>query len=325
LVLASSNEELLRSAEFTTQGECMSLHRLSYVHVAVSAYDEFRDFYRRFGLDETSPGRFASTHGGEQLRVERGHVNQVLEIGIGADAPEDVADVAERCRARGFEPVEGGGEVGVVEPVTGVHIRVRVEDRVPPEPYVASAPRVDRGQLVARSRVSPRRLGHMVLGCTDVDAANDFFITCLGMRRSDEVIGAVFLRFDTDHHNLALLRSSHTWLHHMAWKVGSVDDVGYGAMQLIDSDPAHDVYGLGRHAASANYFWYLRDPAGSLAEYYHSEFDDLVEDAAFWDPDPAQDPMPVASWGPQLPGDFFAPSSPAPRRVTTAVESGTSE
>jgi catechol 2,3-dioxygenase-like lactoylglutathione lyase family enzyme len=301
----------------------MPLHRLSYVHVAVAAYDEFRDFYRRFGLAETAPGRFASTHGGEQLRVERADHNQVLEIGIGADSPEDLAEVAGRCRGRGLEPTEADGELVVVEAVTGVSIRLCVEDRVPPAPIAVGVPEVDRGQLVARSKVSPRRLGHMVLGCTDVDAANEFFISCLGMRVSDEVIGAVFLRFDTDHHNLALLKSSHTWLHHMAWKVGSVDDVGYGAMQLIDTDPRHNAYGLGRHAASANYFWYLRDPAGSLAEYYHSEFDDLVDDAAFWDPDPAQDPMPVASWGPPLPGDFFAPGSPPPSPpVAAGVESG---
>ena len=290
----------------------MSLHRLSSVQMGIARYDEFCAYYRRFGLEERTPGRFWSTRGREQLRVDPAPVNTVVEIGIGADRPEDLDGLADRLRAHGVPADLDEGTLTVTEPATGIRVRVTVEDRIPADRPSTGPRTVNRAELVARATVAPVRLGHVALGCPDVEAANDFFINAIGMRVSDQVIGATFLRFGTDHHNLAFLKSSHTWLHHMAWKVRSVDEVGYGAMQLIDEDPARDIYGLGRHAASANYFWYLRDPAGSLSEYYHSEFDDLVDDPAFWDPDPDGDPLPVASWGPQLPQSFFAPSSPAP-------------
>lgn len=301
----------------------MPLHRLSAVHVRVARYAEFCDFYRRFGLEEIASGRFASARGGQQLHVEPGDRNTVVEIVIGADAPSDLDAVGAGLQAAGHTPERPSSETLLVaEPTTGITIRVTVEPRVPAIRPRGGIPEVNRAELVGRARVRPQRLGHMVLGCPDVDAVNRFFTECLGMRISDEVIGAVFLRFDTDHHNLAFLRSDHTWLHHMAWKVGSVDEVGYGAMQLIDHDQSTNCYGLGRHAASANYFWYLRDPSGSLAEYYHSEFDDLVDDAEFWNPVPNQAPMPVASWGPSLPPTFFAPTGQLSAGATQPGEEG---
>lgn len=303
----------------------MSLHRLSSVHLAVARYDEFRAFYRRFGLEERSPGRFWSVRGGEQLRVDPAPANAVVEIGIGADSADDLEALAGRLEEQGVTPAFEDDALLALEPASGVRIRVAVAERIPPDPPDPGPRSVDRSELVARTAVRPVRLGHVALGCPDVDAANAFFIDAVGMRVSDQVIGATFLRFETDHHNLAFLKSSHTWLHHMAWKVRSVDEVGYGAMQLIDEDPERDCYGLGRHAASANYFWYLRDPAGSLAEYYHSEFDDLVDDPAFWNPDPDGEPLPVASWGPRLPQAFFVPSSPAPAAAPVAAAAAPGE
>jgi hypothetical protein len=53
---------------------------------------------------------------------------------------------------------------------------------------------------------------------------------------------------------------------------------------------------MGRNAASANYFWYLRDPAGPFAEHYYSEMDERAPDEYFWDrpPDAPNLPPPRA-------------------------------
>ncbi|WP_457255090.1 hypothetical protein [Pedococcus sp. P5_B7] len=104
------------------------------------------------------------------------------------------------------------------------------------------------------------------------------------MHLSDHVIGGAFMRFETDHYNVCVVPAPMTVLHHSAWKVGSVDEIGYGGAQMVRHHPERHAWGLGRHAASANYFWYLKDPAGAFAEYYYSEMDELADTPPFWDP-----------------------------------------
>ena len=138
----------------------------------------------------------------------------------------------------------------------------------------------------ARLRVRPRKLGHVVFTTPNFAATNDFFTTLIGFKISDYIgdIGA-FLRCSTDHHNLLVLEAPATFLHHSAWQVDDVDEIGRGASALIEGHPERHVWGLGRHHAGSNFFWYLRDPAGNFSEYY-SDLDYIPEDAA-WLPERA--------------------------------------
>lgn len=274
----------------------MSVHRVRKLVRDVPCFETARRFYIEFGLDETSPGRFSTVLGGEQLILREAESPKVVEINLAADRQADLDEVAERLEALGVSPTRTEGGVQAIEPVTGVLISVVVAERLPKDPRPEVRTSIDRTDLVDRDRVRPLRLGHVVLGCTDVEAAKRFFIDGIGMRLSDYVIGGPFMRFETDHHNIVLLPAPMALLHHTAWKVRNVDQIGYGGSQMIANHPERHAWGLGRHAASANYFWYLKDPAGAFAEYYYSEMDDLADTRYFWDPYPDSEELPVAAW-----------------------------
>ena len=114
-----------------------------------------------------------------------------------------------------------------------------------------------------------------------------------------------FMRFETDHHNIALRPSPVTLLHHTARKVRTADEVGHGGSVMVENHPYRHAWGLGRHAASANYFWYLRDPWGSWTEYFTGI--GQITDAWIgreWD-------VPPAVWCALKPEDFAANLEPA--------------
>ena len=274
----------------------MGLHRVTYVVREVPNFDVSCAFYREFGLEEHEPGVFASRVGGEQLFLRRADRPGVYAIGVGADGRSDLDDVEQRLQENGFESHREGATLVAVEPVTGVRIEVAVAPRLPREVPPARGGVPDRAELVPREEVRPVRLGHVVLGAPDVVEGERFFVEGLGMRVSDYVIGGPFMRFETDHHNIVLVPAPVTVLHHTAWKVRSVDEIGYGGAQMVRRHPERHAWGLGRHAASANYFWYLREPAGAFAEYYYSEMDELADTPTFWDPVPGAAELPTAVW-----------------------------
>ena len=45
-------------------------------------------------------------------------------------------------------------------------------------------------------------------------------------------------------------------------------------------DPGRHVWGMGRHFAGSNFYWYLADPAGSFIELY-SDLDQILDDEAW--------------------------------------------
>ena len=131
--------------------------------------------------------------------------------------------------------------------------------------------------------IHPRKLGHVVLGTPNAEASRRFFVDGVGLKVSDEVRGvAIFLRCSTDHHNLLLQTSPVPFLHHTAWQVDDVDEVGRGATRMLKGHPERHVWGLGRHFIGSNFFWYLRDPAGNFSEYYSDM--DVNTDGEIWTP-----------------------------------------
>ena len=95
------------------------------------------------------------------------------------------------------------------------------------------------------------------------------------------------------------------FLHHTAWEVDDVDEVGRGATAMLEGHPERHVWGLGRHHIGSNFFWYLRDPAGNFSEYY-SDLDCIVDDA-LWEPSVVGGSRGIYNWGPPLPPSFIDP------------------
>jgi catechol 2,3-dioxygenase-like lactoylglutathione lyase family enzyme len=65
------------------------------------------------------------------------------------------------------------------------------------------------------------------------------------------------------------------------------------------------VWGLGRHHAGSNFFYYFKDPAGTFSEYY-SDLDCVPEDQ-LWTPETFEGAKGLFSWGPPPPPSFLAP------------------
>lgn len=303
----------------------MALHRLTHVVREVPDLDTTRAFYREFGLTEGEPGRFSTRVGGEQLILAQGPIPRVVTIGIGVDGRSDLEDTAQRLADCGFEPAMEGPVLIAVEPVTGIRIELATASRLPKETPRPVGGVPDRADLVPREEVRPVRLGHIVMGCPDIPSGERFFREGLGMHLSDYVIGGPFMRFETDHHNIVLVPAPVTVLHHTAWKVASVDEIGYGGSQMVRSHPERHAWGLGRHAASANYFWYLRDPGGAFAEYYYSEMDELADTPLFWDPVPGGVDLPTAVWS-SPPVDYvLIPEAMVPPQLEEAMHAAEPE
>jgi hypothetical protein len=128
----------------------------------------------------------------------------------------------------------------------------------------------------------------------------------LGFKGSDRIkdVGA-FMRCSTDHHNVLVLAAPVNSLHHTSWQVDDVDDVGRGAFAMLDGNPERHVWGLGRHYAGSNFFWYLKDPAGNFSEYY-SDMDCIVDDQ-LWTPEELEGARGLFAWGPPPPPSFPQP------------------
>src|SRR5262249_16628012 len=161
-------------------------------------------------------------------------------------------------------------------------------------------------------------LGHVLFFTPDPEAAERFYTGVLGFRVSDRVPGLLsFLRCSTDHHNLAFAKSSRRGFHHASYEVGSFDEVGMGGMWMRAQgwEPA---WGMGRHAIGSNVFYYIRDPWGSYAEYFH-DIDCIPEDAA-WEPRDWEAKYALYCWGPDVPPDFIEnKEAAAERRASRSV------
>lgn len=294
----------------------MTLHRLTQVTMATPDATAASEFYAAFGLLPTVAGGFATRDGGEQLRlVEDGH-RRVLELGLGVDHTEDLDELAAQLRAIDAPADRDTDTLRTRDRATGIEIVIAPAPRIASTPDAAAdlnAPGVitrhntRAGSLARHEPVTPRKLGHVVIGSTDHAGTQRLFTDGLGFKISDEILGvAAFLRCSTDHHNVLVQDAPVTYVHHTSWQVDDVDEVGRGAKHLLDGDPNRHVWGLGRHYLGSNYFWYLRDPAGTFAEYYADL--DVIDDDAAWTPSQLADERALYAWGPPPPMEFIAPT-----------------
>jgi len=136
-----------------------------------------------------------------------------------------------------------------------------------------------------------RKLGHVVLNVTDLDASVRFYTEVLGLQVSDRYPttmvpgGMVFMRVNTDHHGVALVggasalektsavehgdpatRGPSTPLNHFAFEVGSPDEV-FRARAWLRKNGVPIVF-EGRRRAGCQLAVEFRDPDGNNLEIY---------------------------------------------------------
>jgi hypothetical protein len=294
----------------------VALHRLSSVTIGVPEPEPLAAYYTEFGLSPDGDSAFSTVDGGRQLIVQRAPTRRLVEMVVGVDDRDDLARVGAALTAGGHQPDLEGDVLRVVEPETGVQVVLQLSPRLTQGPPATTethnvpgrAARVGRRSpaVMRNDRVQPRKLGHVVITTTNVSATSAFFADFIGFKISDFIgdVG-VFLRCSTDHHNLLVLEAPLVYLHHTAWQVDDIDEVGRGASALLEGHPERHVWGLGRHHAGSNFFWYLRDPAGNYSEYY-ADLDVIPEDEA-WIPESHAGHLGLYNWGPTPPDIFLHP------------------
>ncbi|KAB8159458.1 dioxygenase [Streptomyces sp. 3MP-14] len=307
----------------------MALHRLTSITMGVPQVAETAAYYTDFGLTPEDDGWFATQDGGRQLRIVHAPTRRLVEVRVGVDTPDDLAAAASRLKRLGIEATGDVRSLTAYDRATAVRAVLEVVPRLTQPPVPATEyngpGRNDRtgGRapgVLRTDRVRPRKLGHAVVGTTDLDGTTAFFRDGLGFRASDYIKDhGAFLRCSTDHHNILVLAAPVTFLHHSSWQVDDIDEVGRGAFAMLEDHPERHVWGLGRHHAGSNFFWYLKDPAGNFSEYY-SDMDCVVDDQ-LWTPEVLEGAKGLFNWGPPPPPSFLAPEDLAALMTGTHSES----
>ena len=293
----------------------MALHRLASITIGVPNVEETSAYYAEFGLSRNG-ATFSTREGGEQLRIVESPSRRLIDLCIGADDPDDLGRASERLTRLGVTVQSDPATVSAIDFHSGARVEMRVLPRISlepilMEPYNGPGPshrlNTRAPGILREAPIRPRKLGHVVIGTPDAEATQRFFVDGVGFKVSDQVRGvAAFMRCSTDHHNLLLQPSPVAFLHHTSWQVDDVDEVGRGAMRMLEGHPERHVWGLGRHFIGSNFFWYLRDPAGNFSEYY-SDMDTITGDQ-LWTPGTWEPSLrALYAWGPDVPPSMLEP------------------
>jgi catechol 2,3-dioxygenase-like lactoylglutathione lyase family enzyme len=298
----------------------VSLHGLTSITLGVPDVEAVSRYYEEFGLTPSggSPDggrRFSTLDGGEQLVITEAAQRRLLQIGVGVDDADDLDRIESNLAQLGAECFRSAEELVVRDPHSALGVSVKIASRIvqlPAEQEPTNGPgrpgRANgRAPAIERTnKVRPRRLGHVVVGTLDQEASQHFFTRGIGFKVTDKVTGlASFMRCSTDHHNLLVQKAPVNFLHHTAWEVDDVDEVGRGASAMLEEHPERHVWGLGRHHIGSNFFWYLKDPAGNFSEYY-ADLDCVLEDQ-LWNPSVVEGARGLYNWGPAPPPSFIRP------------------
>ena len=260
----------------------LGVHSLDQFHVHVPDLQVAETFYGEFGLDirtrgnELTVGTFGHPHAwgsiGEGPRKKHGYVS------FGA-FEEDIEPFAARLQSQGvkrLDPPKGVESNGIwFHDHDGNLVEIKVAPKTSPNERSDLALRVrgpdGRGAPFRSTvkRTHPRRLAHILMFTRDVSKAVEFYTRVLGMRLSDRSgEGIAFMHgiHGSDHHMIAFAKSNAPGHHHFSWDVGTIDEIGEGAMHMLGKGYEKG-WGLGRHVIGSNFFHYVQDPWGSFCEY----------------------------------------------------------
>ncbi|WP_403022750.1 VOC family protein [Salinibacterium sp. GXW1014] len=156
------------------------------------------------------------------------------------------------------------------------------------------------------------RFGHINLKVRDSITYRDFLIDVFDLKVSDQIGEdiAFFLRCNADHHGIAIMKRDDVALHHHAWQVQSIADLGRLGDRLIRAG-SRLVWGPVRHGAGHNIAAYYLEPAGGIVEVYADmeQIYDPERGVKYWDP---EDLSWINQWDGQIPEMLqygFAPTT----------------
>lgn len=296
----------------------LGAHSMDAFNMVVPDLRQAQDFYQYFGLDVREEGNalgvytFGDAH--RWITISENSCKKLNHLTFSV-FEEDFEPIKRRAEAAGVKLLDaprGFDSNGIwFYDHNGVLIEVKVASKTSPNEKsafdmksppagVAGAP-----QRSKASKVRPHRMAHVLVFTTDVSQAISFYSRVLGLRLSDRSgDGICFMHgiHGSDHHLIAFAKSQAPGLHHCSWDVGSVNEIGNGAMQMAEKG-FQKGWGVGRHVLGSNYFHYVRDPWGSYCEY--SADIDYIPVTCDWNSGDYPPEDSIYLWGPEMPKDFI--------------------
>jgi catechol 2,3-dioxygenase len=220
------------------------------------------------------------THGARHhsLQLREGATDSVHHIALEAAGRDALTEIRSRVQRSDLPVVsevplgEAVSEGFAFEAPGGVILEVLVgmaEDQLP---YAAAG-------------VRPTRFGHVNVHAPDPEPLLHVLQGILDFRVSDRVRGGAFLRCNVDHHGIAVLPGPVSRLHHYAWEVESIADLGRLG-DVLDAEGRHLVWGPLRHGVGRNIAAYFVDDAGLVVEFY-ADMQRIYDDESYvpqeWD------------------------------------------
>ena len=313
----------------------MALNGLLDIELSVPDPQSTFDFWLRRGMTATAPGVLGTADRPVQMTISEGSHRHLSKMHLSCETEADLAAIARRLADVGIAAQVSGTTLTCTDPIFGHAI---VVDVGAPHPLTPAQHRAfngpgeqvrlnDRADAVMnQSPPPPRRVGHVVLATPAFKEASSFYVDTLGFKVSDGMFrrALTFMRVESDHHNLLIQPGPTSYLNHYAVEVDDIDAVGQFGTSVLQENPDAHIVGIGRHNLGSNIFWYLRDPAGNMFEFF-SDMDQIVDDEV-WDRDRRRDdwdgadgPAGFSVWGPKDPPEAFV-NPPDVKQIAAARE-----
>ncbi len=112
----------------------------------------------------------------------------------------------------------------------------------------------------------PVRIGHVVLISPDFKAIGKFYCDVLGFEVRNQTPRNVFIRCNSDHHNIAFFGGDGSTLDHVAFLMPEVDSVVRGVTRM-NANGYHMGWGVSQHGDGEDVYAYFCGPDGLCIEY----------------------------------------------------------
>ena len=318
------NTQAQRSIQTKRKG-VLAVHSVDEFVFSVPDLDLAVKFYESFGLrvelesfkGQIALGLYTDNHSHRWGRILKGGSNKRLLWMTYGIYSEDLEPFKKHIQKSGVQIIDSldpdsptNTSIWFRHP-DGLPIQIKIAEKSSPSQTlkpVYPPPCTDHGRAPNGAKVPlirPVHMSHILMFSPEVNRAQASYENVLGLRLSDsagdDLIAFMHSPHGSDHHLIALLKSTDYGLHHTSWAVTSIDEVGLGMKQMAKAG-FEQGWGVGRHVLGSNYFRYVRDPWGSYSEY---SFDiDFIPHTLDWPTanHPPEDSLYV--WGPDVPHDF---------------------
>lgn len=269
---------------------------IAYGRLKSPDLDAQEEFLTEFGMvrvERTNDALYMRGTDGDQFIHVTHKADKPSWVGFAYNAAseEDLETISKAPGASGIENMDepgGGKRVRLTEP-NGYQIEV-IYGQAKHEPIPVRYQKVNSGpegesragELMrihtGRSRV--KRIGHGVMGATNINETVGWFRETLGFIGSDDVyvgekdnLMGSFSRCDqgenfVDHHVFFCIQSDKAGLNHLSYEVHDVDDVFTGHEHMRSLDKYEHMWGLGRHILGSQVYDYWADPYGRIHEHW---------------------------------------------------------